>query len=183
MKLTNRNLHRDIAYFYIGLIIAFSFSGIILNHRQDWYPMDYTYEAKEVQLNIPADPTILDSEDHIRQMSTQWDLASAYDGHRLRDKDLRIYYKDNIILDVNLETGKGVLEYKRKVPFLGHTMTLHKSTNSFWIWYSDIFGLAMLTIAITGMMITKGSNSFKKRGWKLALAGMLFPLLFLILFP
>ena len=48
MKITNRSLHRDIAYFYVGLIIAFSFSGIILNHRQDWYPMDYTYEATSI---------------------------------------------------------------------------------------------------------------------------------------
>jgi hypothetical protein len=61
-------------------------------------------------------------------------------------------------------------------------MFLHKTTNSFWIWYSDIFGVAMLVIAITGMLITKGKNSFSKRGWKLALAGLLFPIVFLILF-
>ena len=50
MKITNRSLHRDIAYFYVGLLIAFSLSGIILNHRQDWYPMDYTYESKPVNI-------------------------------------------------------------------------------------------------------------------------------------
>jgi len=61
-------------------------------------------------------------------------------------------------------------------------MYLHKSTNSFWIWYSDIFGVAMLLIAVTGMLIPAGKYGFKKRGWKLAVAGMLFPLLFLILF-
>ena len=55
MKVTNRSLHRDFAYFYVGLIIAFSFSGIILNHRQDWYPMDYTYESKDVTLTLPED--------------------------------------------------------------------------------------------------------------------------------
>ena len=53
MKITNRSLHRDFAFFYVGLIIAFSFSGIILNHREDWYPMDYTYENKEVLLDLP----------------------------------------------------------------------------------------------------------------------------------
>ncbi|NHF61292.1 hypothetical protein FK220_018205 [Flavobacteriaceae bacterium TP-CH-4] len=183
MKLTNRNLHRDIAYFYIGLIIAFSFSGIILNHRQDWYPMDYSYDTKEVQLDLPLDIETLDSEEYIKKISEEWDLASDYDGHRIRGKELRVFYKDNIILDADIETGNALLEYKRKVPILGHTMTLHKSTNNFWIWYSDIFGVAMLTIAITGMMITKGSNSFKKRGWKLALAGLIFPFIFLILFP
>ncbi len=183
MKVTNRSLHRDVAYFYIGLIIAFSFSGIILNHRQDWYPMDYSYESKEVQLAIPTEAAELDSETYLRKASEKWELSDAYDGHRIRGNELRVFYKDNIILDANIETGAAVLEYKRKVPLLGHTMTLHKSTNNFWIWYSDIFGVAMLTIAVTGMLITKGSNSFKKRGWKLALAGLIFPLLFLILFP
>jgi len=41
----------------------------------------------------------------------------------------------------------------------------------------------MLVIAFTGMfIITKGKNTFKKRGWKLALAGLVFPLIILILF-
>lgn len=183
MRWVNRNVHRDIAYFYVGLIIAFSFSGIILNHRQDWYPMDYSYETKEVQLKFPTAASTLDSEEYIKQISEEWDLASDYDSHRIRDNQLRVFYKDNIILDADMANGKGLLEYKRKVPFLGQTMFLHKTTNKFWIWYSDIFGVAMLIIAITGMLIiTKGKNTFKKRGWKLALAGLVFPIFILILF-
>ncbi|MET2984831.1 PepSY-associated TM helix domain-containing protein [Aureibaculum conchae] len=178
MKITNRFLHRDIAYFYVGLIIAFSFSGIILNHRQDWYPMDYTYESEEVTLTLPEDSKKITKEFLIE--STK-DLEVDYDGHRVRDGELRVYFKDNVILDADAKTGKGTLEFKRKVPFLGHTMYLHKSTNKFWIWYSDIFGVAMLVIAFTGMFISAGKNTFWKRGWKLALAGILFPLIFLFL--
>lgn len=175
--MTNRGLHRDIAYFYVGLIIAFSFSGIILNHRNDWYPMDYTYESKEVVLMLAEE---LD-EHFIREFSRQWGLADKYDGHRVREGQLRVYYKGNTILDVDIVTGKGKLEYKHKVPLLGHTMYLHKSTDSAWIWYSDIFGVAMLIIAFTGMFIPIGEKGFKSRGWKLALIGMLFPLIFLFL--
>jgi len=182
MKLTHRNIHRDIAYFYIGLILAFSFSGIILNHRQDWYPMDYSYDSKDVQIPIPENREMLDSKAFLIETIGKWELQLSYDGHRIRGNELRVFFKDNIILDIDTTTGAGILEYKRKVPLIGHTMFLHKSTNNFWIWYSDIFGVAMLTIAITGMFISKGKNSFKKRGWKLALVGLLFPLLFLILF-
>ncbi len=179
MKITNRSLHRDFAYFYVGLIIAFSFSGIILNHRQDWYPMDYTYENKDVELNLPEDAKNITKEFLVEQTKS---LNVKYDGHRVRNEKLRIYFKDNAILDVDLKTGKGSLEFKRKVPIIGHTMYLHKSTNSFWIWYSDIFGAAMLLIAITGILIPAGKNGFSKRGWKLAVLGMLFPILFLVLF-
>ena len=177
-KFTNRNLHRDFAFFYVGLIIAFSFSGIILNHRQDWYPMDYTYESSEVAVELPSDISNISQED-IEGFSSGWDVK--YDGHRLRDNVLRVYYKDNVILDVDANTGQGVLEYKRKVPVIGHTMFLHKSTNSFWIWYSDIFGAAMLVIAFTGILIPAGKNGFKTRGWKFAVAGIVVPLIFLFL--
>ncbi len=179
MKVTNRSLHRDIAYFYVGLIIAFSFSGIILNHRQDWYPMNYTYDSQEVALALPAEKEI--TKEFL--ITATKDFNAEYDGHRIRNGSLRVYFKDNGILDMKLTDTKGTLEFKRKVPIIGHSMYLHKSTNNFWIWYSDIFGVAMLIIAITGMLIPAGKNGFKKRGWKLALLGMLFPLLFLILFP
>lgn len=176
-KITNRSLHRDFAYFYFGLIIAFSFSGIILNHRQDWYPMDYTYESKEVALSLPADEKAITKE---YLMEATKDFDAEYDGHRVRNGSLRVYFKGNGILDMKLNESKGELEFKRKVPLIGHSMYLHKTTNKFWIWYSDIFGAAMLLIAITGILIPAGKNGFSKRGWKLALAGMLFPLIFLI---
>jgi hypothetical protein len=41
--------------------------------------------------------------------------------------------------------------------------------------------LSLITIAITGaIMIPAGKFTFKKRGWKLATAGLLVPLLILI---
>ncbi len=179
-KFTNRSLHRDFAYFYFGLIIIFSFSGIILNHRQDWYPMDYTYESEEITMTIPEDASKLNDKEYLASVSKTW-TENTFDGNRLRGDQLRIYFKDNAIADIDVKTGKGVLEYKRKVPFVGHSMYLHKTTNKFWIWYSDIFGAAMLLIAITGILIPMGKHGFKQRGWKLAIAGMLFPLIFLFL--
>ena len=178
MKLTNRNIHRDVAFFYVGLLIAFSFSGIILNHRQDWYPMDYTYESSEVELILPEDTNLIDDA-FLKEATASWDIEAEFDSHRLRDESLRVYFKDNVVADIDVATGKGIVEFKRKTPFLGHTMYLHKTTNSFWIWYSDIFGAAMILIAITGILIPAGQNGFKKRGWKLALAGLIFPLIFL----
>ena len=178
--MTNRGLHRDVAYFYVGLIIAFAFSGIILNHRQDWYPMDYTYEHQEVSLEI-ADPENIE-ETEIQGWVTANNWEVEYDSHRIRDNSLRVYFKGNAILDLDLTTGKGLLEFKKKVPLLGHTMYLHKTTNKFWIWYSDIFGAAMILIAVTGILIPVGKNGFKSRGWKFAIAGLLFPILTLVIF-
>ncbi len=178
MKITNRSLHRDIAYFYVGLIIAFSFSGILLNHRRDWNPETYVYESKQVDLELPSDVAMIDQA-FIEDFSKDWNVD--YDGHRVRDGKLRVFYKDNAVLDADVATGEGQLEYKRTTPFVGQTIKLHKDTNTAWIWYSDIFGIGMLTIAISGMFISAGKNTFWKRGWKLALIGLLFPLIFLFI--
>ena len=45
-----RNLHRDLGYFYIGLIISFAFSGILMNHRDSWHPEKYTVATKAITL-------------------------------------------------------------------------------------------------------------------------------------
>ena len=177
-KITNRSLHRDFAYFYVGLLIAFSFSGIILNHRRDWYPMDYTYESKPVNIILPEDVTTVD-DDYLKTATLDWKVDNEFDSFRLRDNSLRIVFKNNVIADIDTESGTGLLEYKKRTPIVGDTMFLHKTTNKAWIWYSDIFGAGMILIAITGMLIPAGKNGFKKRGWKLALAGLIFPLLFL----
>ena len=96
MKITNRSLHRDFAYFYFGLIVAFSFSGIILNHRQDWYPMDYTYESKEVELAIPEDSEQI-NKDYLLAETKAWEADAKFDSFRIRGEQLRVYFKDNVI--------------------------------------------------------------------------------------
>jgi hypothetical protein len=49
-----RNLHRDLGYFYIGLIISFAFSVILMNHRDSWHPEKYTVETKAIEFKLTA---------------------------------------------------------------------------------------------------------------------------------
>ena len=141
--------------------------------------MDYTYLDKEVTIDLLTNLDDL-SEEMITRFSQDWNVQ--YEDHRLRDNSLRVYYKNNTLLDVDIKTGKGNLEYKRKVPIVGHTMVLHKSTNNFWIWYSDIFGIAMMVIAGTGVFIPVGKNGLKAEGGSLRLQGCCFPCCFYFFF-
>ncbi|MCU0382807.1 MAG: PepSY-associated TM helix domain-containing protein [Cyclobacteriaceae bacterium] len=180
MKLTARNTHRDLAYFYLGLIIAFSFSGIFLNHRRDWNPRRYTYNVKEVQVSpiLKADSIINDA--FIASFTKEQNISDNLRRFVVEDSTLKISYEMNDVT-INLTNGKGKIESYKATPLLSQTVKLHIDTSKWWIYYSDVFGLAMLTIAITGMFIQKGENSFWKRGWKLALIGIIFPLIFLFL--
>ncbi|MEP1096303.1 MAG: PepSY-associated TM helix domain-containing protein [Cyclobacteriaceae bacterium] len=178
MKLTNRNLHRDTAYFYVGLIISFSISGIALNHRANWNPKEYVVSSKDINVQVPADAELI-NEAFVQQLAKDWEMEEDYQSFRVRDKEVRLYF-DGAVADFSTTTGQGELEFVRKRPLLNEMTFLHQTTNEGWIWYSDIFGLGMLTLAITGMFIAKGRESFKRRGWKFALVGIVFPLVFLV---
>jgi hypothetical protein len=179
MKLTARNTHRDIAYFYLGLIIAFSFSGIFLNHRQAWHPRRYTYSSQEIVLkNAIVKDAVNDQ--FIAAFTEEFKIEDNLRRFNVDGNSLRISYANHDVT-VDLETGKGKIETYKTTPVLGQMTKLHVDTSKWWIYYSDIFGVAMLVIAFTGMFIQKGENSFWGRGWKLALAGVIFPLIFLFL--
>lgn len=179
MKLTVRNTHRDLAYFFLGLIIAFAFSGIFLNHRQVWHPRRYTYDTKQITV-----PTVLKdsvNEAYIEQFTKSQNIDDVMRRFQVNDENiLRISYANNDV-DIDITTGQGKVVTYKTTPLLGQMTKLHVDTSKWWIYYSDIFGVAMLTIGITGMFIEKGKNSFQSRGWKLALAGIIFPLIFLFL--
>lgn len=178
-KFSSRSFHRDTAYFYVGLIISFSISGIALNHRATWNPREYIVSSTEIFVDVPTSAELID-EEYIKALALGWKMGSDYESFRIRGEDARIYF-DGAVVDFNVKTGKGVLETIRKRPLLSEMTLLHQTTNRSWIWYSDIFGFGMLSIAITGMFIAKGKESFRRRGWKFAIVGVIFPLLFLVL--
>ncbi len=178
MKLTARNTHRDLAYFYLGLIIAFAFSGIFLNHRQTWHPIKYTYSEREISAPTVAKESVTDA--FIEQFTKSQQIDDKLRRFQLSENNLRIIYVNSDV-EFDITTGKGKQTVYKTTPLLGQMTKLHVDTSKWWIYYSDVFGVAMLTIAVTGMFIQKGENSFVKRGWKLALAGIIFPLVFLFL--
>lgn len=181
MKLTARNTHRDIAYFYVGLIISFSFSGIFLNHRQSINPRKYTYSKKEITIPVPMGKEAIDAE-FIESFTKAQGIDDELRRFNVDDQSgmLQISYANNEAR-INITNGQGTIETYRIIPLLGQMTILHQDTSKWWIYYSDLFAIGMLTIAFTGMFIERGKNSFQGRGWKLALVGIIFPLIFLFL--
>jgi uncharacterized protein len=175
---TIRNLHRDLGYFYIGLIISFAFSGILMNHRDSWHPEKYTVETKAIAVKIPKNTDI--TEEYASELGKQLGIDDKIRRHKVNDDQLTISFEKNDV-EIDLKTGKGEMVSFIKTPIISQAMKLHKNTSNWWIYYGDIFGLSLITIAITGtIMIPAGKLSFKQRGWKLALAGLIFPLLILL---
>jgi uncharacterized protein len=177
-KINVRSTHRTLGYFYVGLIISFSISGIFLNHRRDWHPSRYITSTRDISMAPITRDSINDT--YIEQFTKDQNINDKLRRFRIDKETLKISYEKNDV-EINITSGKGTIETYKKTPVLGEFTTLHVDTSKWWIYYSDIFGLAMATIATTGMFIQRGNYSFKKHGWKLALAGIIFPLVFLFL--
>jgi len=178
-KKTFRNLHRDLGYFYIGLIVSFAFSGLMMNHREYWHPEKYTTETKAIQVKFFAENEINDK--FAEDLGKKLDIDDKFRRHNVKKDVLKISFEMHD-LEIDMKTGKGELVSFFKTPIISQSMSLHKNTSNFWIYYSDIFAISLIIIALTGtVMIKSGKFSWKARGWKLAVAGIIFPLIFLFL--
>ena len=176
-KVSARELHRDLGYFFLGLIITFAFSGILMNHRDSFHAEKYTIETKAIEINLANQEDI--SEEKAIAIGKELGIKDKFRRHRIKKNELSISYENNDI-EIDLITGKGEITSFIKTPIVSQMMKLHKNTSNWWIYFSDIFGISLIIIAITGILMVKhGKHTFKRRGWKLALAGLLFPLLFL----
>jgi uncharacterized protein len=176
-KINARNTHRTLAYFYVGLIISFAISGIFLNHRRDFSPSSYVSSVKEISILPIASDSVNDA--FVENLKKENGIKDKLRRYRIEKEILKISFEQNDV-EIDLTTGKGTIETYKTRPLIGQMTQLHQDTSNWWIYYSDLFGLSMAIIAITGMFIQKGKNSFKKRGWILALIGIIFPLIFLL---
>ena len=178
-KINTRNLHRDLGYFYIGLIISFSISGILMNHRDQFHAEKYNVEVKEITEVLPEKDNL--TEEFAKTLLKKYKVEDVVRKSKVKGGSFRINCK-NTNIEIDLATGKGEIETYQKTPIISQMIKLHKNTSNWWIYYGDIFGLSLITIAITGaIMIPAGKFSFKQRGWKLAVLGIIFPLIVLFL--
>lgn len=179
MKFDKRAIHRDLGYFYVGLIISFAISGIMMNHRNHWHPEKYVIEKSAFIINPIDENTVTDS--LAQEIIKAQGISDKFRRQSVKKGELRIQLEKTDV-DIDLKTGKAEVTSFINTPIISQAMKLHKNTSNWWIYYGDIFGLSLITIAITGtMMLAKSKYSFKRRGWKLALAGVVFPLIVLFL--
>ena len=172
-----RNYHRDIAYFFVGLILAFAISGIALNHRSTFNSRQYTFDSEPLKIELTRNADEID-DDYVKSLIPQTNVGNEYRMFRIQQGNLRIFFQD-ALAEISLETGEGKVDFFGRRYVLAEMADLHQTTNPAWVWYSDIFGIAMIFIAVTGMFIASGKHSFRKRGIWFSLVGLVFPLTFL----
>ena len=185
LRKLNNILHRDLGYFFAGMIIIYSLSGIALNHLNDWNP-DLIITKKEVKIKLPEDCTSINKQD-VEKILVEIGEKDNYKKYYFPQKDkLKIFLKvsrGSGSVNIDLKTGNGYIEKLSRRPIFNEIDFLHRNNaRKLWTWYSDFFALSLIVIAISGLFILKGKNGIKRRGAWLTIAGILIPLLMLLMY-
>ncbi len=178
LRKLNNILHRDLGYFFAGLIIAYSLSGIALNHIDEWNP-DFIISKTTLNFERTYDRRSITDED-IATLSSRAGESSFRLYDFPSERQVKIYFRNATLL-VDLEEGTGEYEKISRRPLFYQVNVLHRNSVKWWKWASDIFAGTLIVITVTGMLMLRGRNGFAGRGKWLISAGMIPPLIAVVI--
>ena len=178
----NRALHRDLGYIFVGMTIIYSVSGIVLNHRKPGGDASLLSRSEE----FVSEPIKRENftKDVIFQLLEEKDLErSEYKNFYFPSEGRAMIYLNMGHIELDLISGKGKLVTIKKRPILTEFNFLHyNKPKKLWTWFSDIFAVALILLAVTGLFIIRGKNGIRKRGAILVSIGIIIPLVFLFFY-
>lgn len=177
LRKLNTVLHRDLGYFFAGLIIAYALSGIALNHIDEWNP-DFIISKTSLNFERTYDRQSITDED-IAAFSSRAGESSFRLYDFPSERQVKIYFKSATLL-VDLEKGIGEYEKISRRPLFYQINVLHRNSVKWWKWISDFFAVTLIVITITGILMLRGRNGFAGRGKWLITAGVIPPLIAVI---
>lgn len=178
----SRIIHRYLSYFFAGVILIYAMSGLAMNHLKDFNPK-YTMSQTEytVDGNYPRKTDPFNKEEIIYLLSGIDEQENYARHYYPNDNTLKIFMKDGSSLSLDLKNGNAKYESIKKRFFFSQITSLHYNPNRWWTVFSDIFAISLIVITISGTIIVRGKKGLIGKGGILFIAGILVPILFLIL--
>ncbi len=177
----NRIIHRDFGYFFFGITIIYCVSGIAVNHKKDWNP-NYNIEQKSFTVAHLLPKEYIDDnfvKTILKNIGQSEDYKKFYFP---TSNELRIFLKNSGSVTIDLTTKTGYIETISKRSIFYEFNFLHYNPGKWWTWFSDIFAVALILIAISGLfIISQGKNSLTRRGVWFIIAGLVLPILAIFL--
>jgi hypothetical protein len=173
-----RILHRDIGYLAVGMTLIFSISGLALNHIHDWNP-NYTTAISTYHVEVAATTDTDSLVSHVRNVLaiSDADFRSAF---RRSPMQLELF-TENGTYSLDLSDGSVTHEHpkRRFLLFDFNYLHLNKGQDA-WKWVADVFALALIFLALSGLVLVKGGKGWRWRGLAFTLLGLILPVLFIL---
>ena len=147
----SRSLHRDLSYFFTGVLVVYAVSGFMLNHKKD-FNSDYSIVREERKLATPL-PQGRDAwnRERVAEAIAPYGGADAYLKHYFPEEGtLKVFIRGGSTFTLDLTTGNGLFESVRKRTVLSAFNRLHYNPSRWWTIFSDIFLAGLLVIVATG---------------------------------
>ena len=161
----SRSLHRDLSYFFTGVLVVYAVSGFMLNHKKD-FNSDYSIVREERKLATPL-PQGRDAwnRERVAEAIAPYGGADAYLKHYFPEEGtLKVFIRGGSTFTLDLTTGNGLFESVRKRTVLSAFNRLHYNPSRWWTIFSDIFLAGLLVIVATGLVMVRGRNGLAGRG-------------------
>lgn len=168
-------------YILVGLTVIYSISGIAVNHVDDWNP-NYVIERKTTFL--PLDENLKTSTvsltDAVLKVSGVKEPAKK--SFRPDSATIKVFTENNK-LQYDLHTEALTVESVKSRTGIRETNFLHlNAPKKIWTYVADAFAVSLIFLAISGLFLIKGKNGFKWRGALFMLAGIIIPIIFLLVY-
>lgn len=176
-----RILHRDIGYIAAGLTVVYAISGVAVNHVDEWNP-NYSIETIQSKINPIPDSLSQSPETVAGILQLLGENGNIKNTFRPNPETLHIFVEGNTI-EVNLITGDVRQEKVTSRTIIRETNFLHlNAPKKVWTYIADLFAVALAFLAISGLFMIKGKKGITGRGAWLTAAGVLIPIIFLLLY-
>lgn len=170
--------HRDVGYFFAGLTVIYAISGIAVNHIEDWNP-NYVIRTDKVSVGeLPPGGTTVIAGAVLERLGITEEPESIV---RMAPDELKVFL-DQRTLTVELPSGEVRDEHARRRYAFFEVNYLHLNHGKgFWTWFADIYAVGLVVLACTGIFIITGKKGLGGRGRWLLIAGLVIPLIYLML--
>lgn len=174
-----RVVHRDIGYVAVALTLAYGLSGIAVNHIDDWNP-NYSYAERSVDIGPVPAGSLADKEAYV-VAKLGLDPREVRGHFQETETELRVFLVEGQEARIDMTSGRGSLKTIAKRAVFFEVNALHlNNLKGIWTYVADIFALALMILALTGMTMMKGDRGITGRGKYFVGAGLLIPFAALI---
>ncbi|MDR0686429.1 MAG: PepSY-associated TM helix domain-containing protein [Dysgonamonadaceae bacterium] len=169
-----RVIHRDLGFLVVGMSVVYGISGIYLNHLDGKDPA-YRTEVGFVQL-----PPGLSGEKLSEVWKSDPRLPSLKKVIRIDESHFRLMLEGGVGVYSSLD-GHTDYEKHTKRAFVYWINRLHYNKIKDWSPVADFFAVSLLFLAVSGIFLVKGRRGITGSGKWFLLAGLLIPLLYILL--
>ena len=178
----SRIIHRDLSFFFSGMVLIYAISGIVMNHRDSINP-NFSIERKEYKITRQwSDKNEITQADVISLLVPLGEEENYTKYYFPKPDLMKVFLKGGSNLQVEIHTGQATYESVTRRPVISAMARLHYNPGKWWTVFADVFAIGLIIITLTGVIMIKGNMGLTGRGGVKLAAGVLVPLLFLFFF-